>query len=190
MARASLKSWALPAVLFVAAIATTTPTQACVRGYPLEIEDVTSAQAVVIGRIVNYRLVLFPRIREARDRILANSETSPEVRERWENPKRLLMRYSAFDVEVERVLAGDAPKTVDVTWSNSTFGQPETMPGGLYLIALAPPNLEQSSGRHFESSPELGVPVVLQSACAPAFLFPIDSPDAVAIRTFIEKRPK
>ena len=58
----------------------------------------------------------------------------------YEDPQEsLLPDYARFDVQVKEVLVGRAPNRLSVTWDNSTFGEPEQMAAGPYLIALRRP---------------------------------------------------
>lgn len=111
----------------------------------------------------------------------------------WRDQTSFLSDYARFDVIVDQVLAGKAPRMVSVTWDNSTFGEPASMPPGLYLIALrvpgsmAPPLRGPSAT--ILPTPEPALPTLLQAPCSSAFIFPVASDEAIAVRGIIERKP-
>jgi hypothetical protein len=75
----------------------------------MELADIKYADVVVVGHISNYTIVRDPSF---------------------------FSDHSRFDVLVDEVLIGKAPRTLTVIWDNSTFSEPETMPSRPFLIAL------------------------------------------------------
>lgn len=90
----------------------------------------------MVGRIVNYRIVLDPVARQNRQRQLDRPDLSPSYRETLERQTTFLSDYARFDVIVDEVLRGTPPRRFSVTWDNSTFGEPATIKPSQYLIAL------------------------------------------------------
>jgi hypothetical protein len=90
-----------------------TPAYACEMHEPLDINDIKNADVVAIGRIENYELVRFQRYPNA--------------------------EYARFEVYIDKLIKGQPPRKVAVTWSNSTFGIPESRQSGPFLIALTNP---------------------------------------------------
>lgn len=114
------------------------PAHACRIYTGIVLGDVRYADVVLVGRISNNRIV---RDTEFRRRMLSLPNLSGEMRRMYEDPtKTLLSDYARFDVEVDEVLVGKAPKNISVTWDNSTFGEPKGMPDGPFLIALRKPS--------------------------------------------------
>ncbi|OQW55879.1 MAG: hypothetical protein A4S14_11530 [Proteobacteria bacterium SG_bin9] len=104
------------------------------------------------------------------------------LRELYENPKKGILSDNAhFDIQVDEVLAGTAPTNLSAIWDNSTFGEPETMAAGPYLIALLrwPPVRDPIGTTQTSSEPTSMM--VLQAPCAPPFMF--DSSSELAQKT-------
>ncbi|HYD14372.1 MAG TPA: hypothetical protein VEC11_16120 [Allosphingosinicella sp.] len=121
----------------VAITAITVPAQACVYSPPLNLEDVRHAEMVVVGRIVNYRIVRDEAARRERRVLEARwPGLGPQAQRRRAQRTSFLSDYASFDILVEQVLVGQAGRVVSVTWTNSTFGEPAAMPEGRYLVAL------------------------------------------------------
>jgi hypothetical protein len=179
--------------LFAAAALATSiaaPANACRMYVPLNVTDVQYASTVVIGRVSNYRIVLDADARKRRDAALAdNPGMRSDVRQRLESQTSFLSDYARFDVIVDQLLVGTAPKVVSVTWNNSTFGEPESMPPGPYLIALRAPGSAvpplRGPSATILSTPEPALPTLLQAPCSSAFIFPVASDEAVAVRKII-----
>ena len=155
-------------------------------------EDVSYADIVVIGRVENYRIV---RDQAWRDQMLSSPGLSAEERERYQDPERqILSDYARFDVQVDEVVVGQAAETLAVTWHNSTFGVPDQLPQGRYLIALrrpgAPdPPLRGPSGTVFPA-PDPDALVLLQAPCSSPFLYQIGSDEARTILEILEAEEK
>lgn len=165
------------------------PAQACRLPAPLVLDDVRFADVVVVGRIRNYRIV---RDEEFRRKMLDNPKISADMRRFYEGPDTLLSDYARFDVDVDRVLAGKAPSSVSVTWDNSTFGEPEKMATGPFLIALRrsdsrTPPLRGPSATILPSREPL-VLTVLQAPCSTPFLFESTSEKADAVRLLLRAK--
>lgn len=136
--------------------------QACAMRRPMDARDVRAAEVVLVGRLSGYRTVLDQEQRRwNRERLGAASDDS----------QGLMGDYVVFDVTVEDTLVGRSPRRIRVTWNNSTFGEPERMPNGRYLMAL------RRAQPGAPSAPDF---TVFQHPCSTAFLFRSGSPQAVA----------
>ena len=85
--------------------------------------------------------------------------------------------YAQFSVKISEILKGAVPKEIAVTWDNSTFGEPEQLEPGPYLIALrdpqsAVPPLRGPSATVFPNK-EPSTLTVLQAPCAPPFIIQV-----------------
>jgi hypothetical protein len=151
------------AILFAALTLAGVPAHACMVQVSIELADIKYANVVVVGHISNYTIVRDPTF---------------------------FSDYSRFDVLVDEVLIGEAPHVLTVTWDNSTFSEPETMPSGPFLIALRDPRSKRppfrSSGTAFPS-PEPDFLTVLQAPCSDAFIFATESDKANAIRRILDR---
>jgi hypothetical protein len=105
-----------------------------------------------------------------------------------------LTDYARFDVVVNEVLLGEASTVLSVTWHNLTYGEPETMPAGPYLIAIRDPHSDPAfTGTRVDGlvqSPDQRSPVVLQTICSEPFIFSVSSERARAIRDALREREK
>lgn len=167
-------------------------TYACVVRAPIDPYDATFADAVVIGEIIDYRIIENQRARARRQEMLESAP--PEVREILSDDAGYLSDYARFNIEVSTVLRGDVSGVVGVTWDNSTFGEPHSMPSGQYLIALRhsaspmPPLRGPSATVLPDPEPDLWK--VLQAPCAPPFIFASTSEEAVTIRQILASIPQ
>lgn len=178
-----MQSYSSAAALVLALVAIGTPAQACRIPAPPDLNDVQHADAVVVGSIVNYRIVRDPIARRDRQRTLAKSPgMRPELRKLLEGQTNFLSDYARFDVVVDQVLVGEEREILSVTWDNSTFLEPETMPSGPFLIALHDPSASTLPDR------DLGSLTVLQAPCSIAFMFESGSDEAGAIRGILDRR--
>lgn len=153
-------------------------------------EDVSYADVVVIGRVNNYRII---RDDAFRKRMLATPNLSAEMRKTYEDPKQgLLSDYARFDIEVEQVLVGEASSKLSITWDNSTFGEPDQMAAGRYLIALRRPSSASPPLRGPSAtilpSPDPNALTLLQAPCSRAFIFDAESGEAQIIRKILGAR--
>lgn len=181
------------AVLILGLAASSGEAQACRIDAPLKPGDIRYADVVVMGRIANYEIVLDQQARQDRKDLLARSPDMPaEVRKSLQSQTEFMSDYARFTVIVDEVLVGKAPKTLTVTWDNSTFDEPETMAPGRYLVALrnsksASPPLRGPSATILASrQPEL--PTVLQAPCAPPFIFEAGSQEELTVRGLLSAR--
>lgn len=116
------------------------PALACAIPAELDLRDVQYADTVVVGRIENYRIVLDEAVREERRKWLAESkDMPPKLRDILTNQKGFLTDYARFDVIVDEALSGKPQESFSATWDNSTFGEPEKLGPGPFLIALRDP---------------------------------------------------
>lgn len=161
----------------------------------LHLDDIRYANVVVMGKVVNYHIVKDQLFRQQHKEMLehAPNKGSPEWAEDYawvtSDKTRFLSDYARFDVQVDEVLAGKAPKVITVTWNNPTFGEPESMPEGPYLIGLRQrgskiPPLRGPSAT-MGPAPEGASLTVLQAPCAPAFLLDASSAEAKTIRDLL-----
>jgi len=102
--------------------------------------------------------------------------------------------FARFDIDVDEVLIGKAPKTLLVTWDNSTFSEPEEMQSGPFLIGLRNatsqlPPLRGPSAAVFPD-PDPTVLTVLQAPCSSAFIIDVGTNEANAIRDFLKAQQK
>ncbi len=174
----------------IAAGVTSQPAQACRRHTPAVLADVQYADTVVVGRVAGYTIV---RNREFRRRMLQARDLPDDLRKIYADPNSTLIGdYARFDVLVGEVLAGRAPRTLRVTWSNSTFGLPKSLPSGPMLIALAAPGGKRPPLRGPSATivpnREPGLPTVLQAPCASPLMFAANSAEARAVRRILKAR--
>ena len=175
------------AALLVAALSGT-PAHACVVRVEQDLRDVEYADVVVVGRIANYELVLDPVARQRHADLLASPELLPKTREILEDQDRFLTDYARFDILVDEVLRGTTSQKQTVTWDNSTFGEPDAMQAGSFLIALRDPHspsppLRGPSGILRDAVP--GSLTVLQAPCSRAFIFESTSEEAGLVRQIL-----
>jgi hypothetical protein len=153
-----------------------------------KLEDVRYADVVVIGRIADYRIV---RDEAFRTRMLSSPKLPADVRNLYQDPKqRLLPDYARFEIQVEQVLVGEALAAVSVTWDNSTFGEPDQIKPGRYLIALRRPTSDKPPLRGPSAtilpSPDVNALTLLQAPCSSAFIYEAESEQAHAIRAILQ----
>ena len=101
------------------------------------------------------------------------------------NNYKVLPRVARFDIKVEEIVGGTAPKNLTVIWYNSTFKHPESMPSKPMLIALRKADLRVGPGADiYTDIPEIqhdGLEV-LQQPCTAAFILPPSSQNIAQIR--------
>lgn len=144
------------------------PAAACLVEAPTILEDVLLADVVVVGRVSEYSVIR--PLRSAR-----------------------LPGYARIELQVDEVLVGNAPQTLTMTWVNSTFGIPEAIGDGPFLIALraptsAAPPLRGPSATIFRT-PEPELLTILQAPCARPFLFDALSEESEVVRQLLGDRP-
>ncbi len=157
----------------------------CRVNVPLELDHIKYADVAVIGRISNYRIV---RDVEFRRKMLANPNLHPSLRQLYEGPNGIISDNAHFDIQVDEVLAGTVPANLSVIWNNSTFGEPETMAAGPYLIALIkwPPSRDPSAANLPNTEP---VPLmVLQAPCSTPFMLDSSSDTANKVRLILKAK--
>jgi len=153
-----------------------------------KLADIKYADVVVVGEISNYGVILDQEMRERHQKMIAGTKSTALPAK----PSGFITDYARFDISVEKVLKGEAPDLITVTWDNSTFIEPETMPPGPYLIALrrtdsAQPPLRGPSATMWPSR-EPGLLTVLQAPCAPAFILKEASDDARSVRELLGEK--
>jgi len=174
----------------LAVILTAKPASACFMVADLQLDDVKYASVVVIGRIVDYEIVLDQVVRKERKEMLERSvDKSTEYWKSMSEQKEFLSDYARFKVLVDEVLVGQPPHVISVTWDNSTFGEPEKMKDGRYLVGLRKPGAKSLPLRGPSAtilpSPEPKSMTVLQAPCAPAFIFEATSAEAKTLRKML-----
>ena len=162
------------------------PAAACRIYVPIALEDVRFADVVVIGRVTNYRII---RDEAFRRRMLSNPNLSEEMRRHYTSGESLLPDFARFEVEVVERLSGSVPRRFSVTWDNSTFGEPERMSAGAYLIALRRPSSLlpplRGPSAYIGPSPDPNSLTLLQAPCSRPFLFESGSAEAHTVRRLI-----
>ena len=154
------------------------------------LEDVRYADVVVVGRISHYRII---RDQAFRRRMLASPRLPADLRRMYQNTHTILMSdYARFDVTVDEQLLGNSPGKFSVTWDNSTFGEPERMPAGPYVLALRWPKSPHPPLRGPSAtvlpSPDPNSLTLLQAPCSGAFLYEAYSEQAQTIRKILGAR--
>ncbi|KZK75881.1 hypothetical protein PsAD13_05319 [Pseudovibrio sp. Ad13] len=156
--------------------------KACLLAAKTNLDDVSFADLVVIGEITDYEIVKDQEIREQRRKQI---ERCPELKEFYGKQKSFITDYARFTVKVGKVLQGEASDKIEVAWNNSTFGEPDSMSRGPFLIALRkaggklPPLRGPSATVFPDPNPKLWN--VLQARCAPPFIFKTSSASAKSI---------
>ena len=157
--------------------------EACLMDARFELDDIQYADVVVVGTISDYHLVLDPVARERFKSLVAKY---PDLWKSSSEPSSFVTDYAQFQVVVDEVLRGEAPRELSVTWDNSTFGEPKSIPSGPFLIALRDPHSRtpplRGASATVAPSPEPDTLTVLQAPCARAFLFEAGSKEAQMLR--------
>lgn len=154
--------------IVVLGLAMSQPALACMADEPVVLSDVSYANVVVVGRISDYEIV-------------------------QDDPSRSLFRdYARFVISIDKVLVGNVPNRISVTWDNSTFELPEEMAEGPFLIALRLPTsdmppLRGPSATIF-ANPEPDMLAVLQAPCSSPFILESSSEEARRIRKILISR--
>jgi hypothetical protein len=165
--------------------------QACAMAAPLSTQDIKYADVVVIGHVENYEIVKDMAFRES---MLSNPNLPENLRDIYADESHsLLGDYARFEVLVDKVLVGDVPDRFSATWDNSTFGEPETLPSGPFLLGFrragsAMPPLRGPSATVLPN-PEPQSLSILQAPCAPAFIFSSSSEAAREVEAILAARP-
>lgn len=192
MQRLKGKRLGLFRIVGAAAVAAALPdsASACRMFVSPRLEDVSYADVVVVGRIANYRII---RDEAFRKQMLALPNLSADMRKFYADPaKGLISDYARFDIQVEETLFGNASQKLPVTWDNSTFGEPDEIAPGRYLLALrrsssASPPLRGPSATILPN-PDPEALTLLQAPCSSAFLYEIQSNEARTIREILQKQ--
>jgi hypothetical protein len=180
MAYAPLASLML---LFIAG----SPAAACAIAMPLKPTDVKYADVVVVGRLSNYRIVLDEKARQDRKTFLARlgERGSPTFRETLKTQRTFLSDYAVFDVEVFQNIRGKVKPYITVMWQNSTFGEPAEMAEGPYMMALQ--TLKNAAAQSSSATIPHPSYILLQSPCAPPFLFEGASTAGAEVRRILSE---
>ena len=153
-------------LVFAAAPLPLWPAHACEHPSEADLSDLRHANTVVIGRINHYEIV--------RDQ---------EIRKRAPDPNRdsYSEDYARFEILVDEVLLGSAPRRLLVTWDGYWMAEPTTMPPGPFLFALRDsrqlPNDRVRGDR--------AAPTIVQLPCQDAFILPAASAAADSARQIL-----
>lgn len=166
------------------------PVIACRMNAGLVPSDIKYADVVVIGEIVNYEVVQDQAVRKRRKEML---EDYPDKSSKYwllmSRQKKFLSDYARFKIFVDEALVGQPPNIISATWDNSTFGEPETMKEGPYLIGLRKPGSKipplRGPSATILPSPEPHSLAVLQAPCARAFILEATSVEAETVRKIL-----
>jgi hypothetical protein len=177
-------------IMSLAIILAAKPASACREEASLILDDIKYASVVVIGRIVDYEIVLDQAARKERKEMLERSaDKSTEYWRLMSEQKHFLSDYARFRVLVDEVLVGQPPNVIFATWRNFTFSEPKKMKEGLYLIGLREPGSKgpplRGPSATILPSPEPKSLTVLQAPCAPAFILEATSAKAKTIREIL-----
>lgn len=150
---------------------------ACFAPAPMELRDIINADLIIEGTVTRYEFVVTEETRRNKERLLARYKSQNEE-ERWEELKnKALVSYALLTIRVERVLTGNAPGEITITWKNSTFELPETLDASLQIFAIRDPRkghpslpLRAPSGLILPA-PEPDKLTLLQAPCSDAFMF-------------------
>ena len=173
---------------FVACVLMSGSAKACNPPPRFDVNDIESAELVVVGSIVNYQFV---KDLKGRERLIQRVEGHPDIQKYLlENPD--LGRkddHARFEIKIDEVILGPPQKTISAVWFNSTFGIHETYPEGPFLIALhSLPASFQSPAIKSDLDP---VPWnVLQAPCSQPFIISTGGPTEAEIRRILEAPPK
>lgn len=177
------------AILLLASTLTSRSASGCFIDAQIDIHDVQYSDVVVIGKIANYKIVLDPVARQSYKKSFGNS---PDLAKRLTGS--FISDYARFDISVDEVLRGKASKTLNVTWDNSTFGEPQDMSPGPFLIALRQANSPipplRGPSATYLPNPDPSVLTVLQAPCAPPLIFESQSMETGLIRRVLSANPK
>ncbi|MGO4351926.1 hypothetical protein AB4Z25_08315 [Rhizobium sp. RAF36] len=180
----NIRSACMAAVISLSSLFVVNSATACMSVARLALSDVKYADVVVIGRVANYRLILDPEARERNRQMVAKMKPS-KLRDSLSNISGFITDYARFEIQVEEVLQGQAPEIIEATWDNSTFGEPEKMPSGPFVIALRrsgsdrPPLRGPSATIVPNLEPQLLT--VLQAPCSMPFIFELGGEQAQAL---------
>jgi hypothetical protein len=140
------------ALILLSALLAATPASACLGGYGLQFNNIRQSDVVVVGKLIDYRVV------------------SP----RQDFP---IADYAILTIQTERMLKGKRKRIIKFSWDNSTFNEPESMRLGTRVIVagvaplgLQPPMREGASATVFPA-PRRDIPRVLQAPCTAPFIF-------------------
>ena len=165
--------------------------QACMVPASLNTEDIKYADVVVVGHVENYEIVRDLAFRES---MLSNPNLPQSLREFYSDESRTLLGdYARFEVLVGRVLVGDVPDRFSATWDNSTFGEPESLPSGPFLLGFrsagSPMPPLRGPSATILPNPEPQNLSILQAPCAPAFIFGSSSKAAREVEAILAASP-
>lgn len=164
---------------------------ACMKLPIFNAKMVKHADLVVVGRIINYEIIVEPKTSEKRQAFLEKHSRFKKIFKEfpWGLPS-----YARFEIVVEKFLLGQAKNKIIVNWKNSTFGEPKSMPADKYLIALRSSKSKKTRnpGLNAQELSTLSPQVftVLQGSCSTAFIFDNTSKHASDVRQILKDHLK
>lgn len=164
------------------------PAHACGFGYARRWGDVRYARAVVLARIEKYEPVFVVRPREKR-KVAYDLTSDPEKKKELLKDWRVSAGYAKLTLRISDVIKGEAPSRLIVTWRNSTFALPATMPSAPQYIALRTPTdptppLSSTMG-YVDRDPSSRLPIILQAPCSSPFIFDAASLEGQVFKRFM-----
>ncbi len=162
----------MAAVFTISATASTA--EACRITVPLDLSQVKHADTVVVGRILDYRLVLDQKARARRATELARPGLSAGERQYLSNQTMYDTDLARIDIQVKTVLRGRAVNRLTATVDAGALGYQYKPNSGSFLIALYDPHRTKDV-----QAPSTFT--VMTQPCAGSFILPQETPQAAEI---------
>ncbi len=165
---------------------------ACAAPSLIELNDVKFANIVVIGTIIDYKIVKNEKFRR---QMLKSKYLSAEDRRIYAGSELLRTDFARFKIVVSQVLFGTAPKTLSVSWDYpESLDIPKRMANRPLLIALHwrynDVFFRQGGSYSTLSDRDPKLVTILQAPCAGPFIFDSVGSDARAIKVILANRKK
>jgi len=157
------------------------PAAACIMPAFFSPEIAIGADALVVGRIENYRIIVNQKGRDEDLRFFFKHGRWNRLRDYFAPPGRHTGDYGRFDIAVDETLSGNVGRRLSVTWSDPPPARPFT---GKHLIAL-----RQASDGRWSKPPEPNLLTVLYPMCGEPYVFAAGSEEAKAIRATLRNPP-
>jgi hypothetical protein len=166
----------LVALIFGSVLFNAVPSFACRGQRSVDISEVQYADAVAVGRIKNYEIVLDQTARKLRDTLVeSDRQMSSESRRLLQKNNRFPTDYALFVLEVDRVLKGTVLPETYVVFHSPRITSPGAVNGVPVLIALgkASPNNSPRHGPATEIQRDQAKEtfVVIESSCSGPLIF-------------------
>jgi len=173
-------------VSFVSSTLTCGAASACILSANQDLNDISSADMVVVGKIQNYQIVedtiATEAVRNGRTEFLENVPVN--LKDTHNNEAEISVEYARFEIEVDEVLLGTVSGTISAVWPSYEFVESGKTPNVPFLIALR---------RSTSSMPALRgqvVWMVLGDHCTGSFLFANASANATTVRQLLSSMPE